>query len=117
VTVAVIGALNYETLGFGSKRKIPILARAGYGSTSRKVRRPQICEIGGSVVLVDHFSAGASPTTDRRAVDVGFHAKADEGMPALVALAVKNIRGFEDGSPGAGRKVVLIDKFALRTGK
>jgi len=101
--------------------KISILTRAGHGSTLGEIRRPQVCEIGSSVVLVNHFSAGAcpspvgaaSPLENCRAVDVGFYTQADEGVAALVALAVRNVTGFEDGSPGAGRKVVLVNELPL----
>ena len=64
-------------------------------------------------MLVDHFSAGASPPTDRRAIDVGFHAQADEGVAALITLTVRNVAGFEDGPPGVGRKIVLVDELPL----
>ena len=68
-------------------------------------------------MLIDHFSAGACPPTDRRAVDVGFYTQADKSVAALVALAVRNVAGFEDGSPGAGRKVVLVNELSFGTGK
>jgi hypothetical protein len=93
--------------------KVSILTKAGYGNTLGEIRGPQVCEIGSSVVLVDHLSAGACPATDSSAVDVGFYTQADEGMTALVALAVRNVASFEDGSPSASRKVVLINELPL----
>lgn len=99
------------------KGKIPTLTRDGYGSTLGEIRGPQVCEIGSSVVLVDHFSAGACPPTDSCAVDMGFYAQADKSVAALVALAVRNVAGFKDGPPGAGRKIVLVDELPLGAGK
>ena len=68
-------------------------------------------------MLIDHLSAGACPATDCGAVDVGFYTQADESVAALVALPVGNVTGFEDGLPGAGGKVVLVDELPLGTRK
>lgn len=42
-------------------------------------------------MLVNHLGAGPRPPTDNRAVDMGLNAQADEGMSALVRLAVRDL--------------------------
>jgi hypothetical protein len=79
--------------------KISILTRAGHGSTLSEIRGPQVCEIGSPVVLVDHFSAGASPSTvsvaspleNGSTVDGGFYTQAYKDRPnRLVLLKTEN---------------------------
>lgn len=66
-------------------------------------------------MIVNHLDTGASPSTDRRAIDSRLNTEADKGMAGLIAFAILNPTLLQNCLPSPIQKVVLVDEFPSRT--